>query len=137
MYYIGTAALLIAIPASLVTYLRRITPIFYDNFAIRGETIVVLFCLLFGIIAIIGFVSSAFFVTSGSVACLVIDMVGYFLWSTVYTLLIYISTIWVEKKNARWLRENSDSLAGLVAAKDDWDITDTFLRPSSGPADSM
>ena len=49
-----------------------------------------------------------------------------------YTVLVYISTIWVVRSNARWLRESGDSLAGYMEVKDEWgDMTDTFLTASS------
>jgi len=144
-FVFGTAAVLTAIAASVVGYLRRKTPVFYDNFAIRTETSWILYCLLFGIFCVVAFVTSSFWVDKhddegSSTAMVIIEMAGYFLWATVYTVLVYITTIWVVRSNADWLNEarrfHTDSLeiAGIVALKDSRDdITDTFLRGRSGP----
>merc|ERR1719249_515216 len=65
-------------------------------------------------------------------------MTVYFVWASIYTLLVYFTTIWVVHTNAVWLPD-ADELAGIVLNKsinhtgldhttDLSDLTDSFLR---------
>jgi len=104
-----TVLIISLIPLLFVLYLRMITPPFNDNFGIKEETRLILLSICFGLI-IVSLFSFLSFMLDDVVISVAFTMSLHFIWSTIYTLILYIMTIWVIKKNKKWIGNRGESV---------------------------
>ena len=102
-----TISIISVIPISLIIYLRFKTPKFNDNFAIREETKNVLVCICFGFILVIITGILSLFIQFEPIT-IILNMSVYFIWSTIYTIIVYFTTIWVIDTNKQWLNKSRE-----------------------------